>query len=156
MPYAGQKPAQPSGPHALEIATQHSASQTGELTQKLDQRPQSDMRERSVTIPAHRDRQNSESCSHRKILLPIRLFATARRLMMNASRRRYIQHLPLTTKTVTEIQILAWRAARKERCETTNRLKCVTAQRTCSTSDPFALYRTLGRFRITIWKCRAN
>ena len=100
-----------------------------------------DVRERNVTILAHRDRQNSESCSHRKILVPIRLFATARRLMMNTLRGRHVEHLPLTAETITEIQILAWRAARKERCKTSDRLERFATQCTRSATDPFARYR---------------
>src|SRR5690349_24363529 len=97
--------------------------QTCELTQELDQGPQSNMSERFGTILAHRIRQYAKPRSHRKILVPLRSFATVRSLMMNALRRRNVVNLPIATESITEIEILTRRATRKERRESSDRLE---------------------------------
>src|SRR5204863_5363042 len=102
--------------------------------------PKADVRERCVPVLSHCDCQNSKSRSHGKILVLIRFFATAGGLMMNAFRGRYVVHLPALAETVAEVQILAWRTAREERCKTTNRFKGFTLQGAGSAADPLAAY----------------
>src|SRR5215203_6897737 len=121
--YARNEATQTPRPRARQIRSRKPASQTRELTQKLDQRPQTNMAQRCEATLAHRDPQYPKTRSHREILMLIRLFASTRRLMMNALRRRHVIHLPLPTKPVTQIEILARRTAREERSKTTDRLK---------------------------------
>jgi len=60
--------------------------------------------------------------------------------MMNAFRGRHVVHLPTLAETVAEVQILAWRTAREERCKTANRFEGLTPQGTGSAADPLAAY----------------
>jgi hypothetical protein len=69
---------------------------------------------------AHRDRQNPEARAHREILMLVQRLAPARRLVMNAPRRRHIKHLPTPAQPVAKIKILTWRASRKKRCKAGN------------------------------------
>src|SRR6185436_2765360 len=88
--------------------------------------------------------------------MPIRLFTPHRGLMMYAFRRRHVQHFPLPAEAIAEIQILAWRTARKERCKTSNRLERLTPQRTRSSTNPLAWNDRLGCRRKSVWQSSAN
>src|ERR1044071_1472324 len=111
------------------------------------------MAQRRISTLAHRDRENPKSRSHRQILMMIRLFPPARRLMMNALRRWNIKHLPLPAQTITKIQILAGRASREEGCKATDRVECLSPQRTRATSDPLTRYRVFGCRWKSVWEC---
>ena len=139
----------------MQIRSQHAVSQTRDFTHKLDQRPQRDVRERCVSILSHRDRQNSETRPHRKILMLIRFFAPSCSLMMNAPGGRHVKHFPLSAETITKIQIFTWRTAREERCETSNRLECVTPQRTSPSAEPFARDKVPSSSRKSVRKSRS-
>src|SRR6185369_1688713 len=131
-------------------------SQTRQLTQELDHCPQPDMSQRVVTILPHGDCQNPEPGSHRKVLMLIRFFAPAGGLMMNAFGRRDVVDLPFATPAITEIQILTRRAAREERCKTSDRLERRTPDSARATANPLASER-LARLRCkSIWQRRAN
>src|SRR6185295_6731433 len=114
------------------------------------------MDQRSVTTLPHRDRQNSKARAHGKILMSIGLFASARRLVVNAFRRRNVIHLPLATESITEIQILTRRAAVKERSKPPGRVKRMTTHCTRSTTNPLARHGLIGCGWKSIRKCRSD
>src|ERR1041385_6476229 len=115
--------------------------QARKLAQTLDHSPEPDMAQRRVTTLSHRERQNPKPRPHRQILMLVQRLTPARRLVMNTGRRRHVKHLPAPAQTITKIEILARRTARKERRKPTHRLERLAAQRANAAADPLARNR---------------
>src|SRR5262249_24876545 len=110
------------------------------------------MAQRCITTLAHRDRQYSESRPHRKILMLVRLFSPARRLMMNAFRGRHIKHLPMPVQPKTKTNTPTRKAPFKNRCDPANRHKRLAPQCARAATDPLARHRLFNRRRKSVWQ----
>src|SRR5690349_4413946 len=96
------------------------------------------MRQCDVTFLSHRDRQDAKARAHREVLMLIRRFAAARRLMMYAARGGHVVNLPRPAEAISKIEILTGRAAFEERRETADCCERFTSQRARTAADPFA------------------